>query len=98
MPDGGQMKIELSRGRALPGCPSEANEQTAVLEISDTGIGMSSEIQKKIFTPFFTTKHGGTGLGLFTVKKIVEAHAGEIRLESRPGRGTTVRVILPMLE
>jgi PAS domain S-box-containing protein len=95
MPDGGEMKIELSRGRGLPGCPSEANEETAVLEISDTGIGMSSEIQKKIFTPFFTTKHGGTGLGLFTVKKIVEAHSGEIRLESRPGKGTTVRLTLP---
>jgi PAS domain S-box-containing protein len=98
MPNGGQMKIELSRAAESRACPSRADEQKAVLEISDTGIGMSSEIQKKIFTPFFTTKEGGTGLGLFTVKKIVEAHAGEIRLESRPGKGTTVRLILPMME
>jgi PAS domain S-box-containing protein len=96
MPNGGQMKIELSRGGESSACPSRADERKAVLEISDTGIGMSSEVQKKIFTPFFTTKEGGTGLGLFTVKKIVEAHAGEIRLESRPGKGTTVRLILPM--
>jgi PAS domain S-box-containing protein len=98
MPNGGQMKIELSRAGESSACPSPADEQKAVLEISDTGIGMSSEVQKKIFTPFFTTKEGGTGLGLFTVKKIVEAHAGEIQLESRPGKGTTVRLILPMLK
>ena len=98
MPNGGEMKIELIREAESLGPRCEGDEERAVLEISDTGIGMSKEIQKKVFTPFFTTKEGGTGLGLFTVKKIVEAHAGEIRLESIPGKGTTVRLTLPTLK
>jgi two-component system, sporulation sensor kinase E len=65
------------------------------LKIKDNGIGMTEEIKNKLFTPFFTTKEKGTGLGLSTVKKIVQAHKGEIEIDSQLGKGTTVTVLFP---
>ena len=67
----------------------------AVLCVRDTGIGIDEEVREKLFTPFFTTKEDGTGLGLVTSKKIVEAHGGNIRVESTPGEGTSFFVALP---
>lgn len=64
--------------------------------VADQGPGIPSELREKVFTPFFTTKHRGTGLGLPTAKRLVEAHAGQIAIECPPGGGTTVRVSLPM--
>lgn len=63
-------------------------------EISDTGHGMSEETIDKLFSPFFTTKAHGTGLGLSTVQKIVEAHGGSIRAASEAGTGTVFTVAL----
>ncbi|HEX9916965.1 MAG TPA: ATP-binding protein, partial [candidate division Zixibacteria bacterium] len=71
------------------------SEEKIILEISDCGVGMNKETQAKLFTPFFTTREEGTGLGLSTVKKIVEAHRGDIYIQSELGKGTKVRVILP---
>jgi len=70
------------------------------LEISDTGHGMTPEILKKIFDPYFTTKRisEGTGLGLAVVLGIVEEHSGYIKVESRPTKGSTFKVYLPILE
>ena len=68
-----------------------------LLKISDSGCGMSKEVLEKVFTPFFTTKEGGTGLGLATIKKIVEAHQGEIKVNSELGKGTEVIIGLPLL-
>ncbi len=65
------------------------------IRIKDHGSGMDKEALEKIFTPFFTTKKGGTGLGLPIVKKIIEAHKGTIRVESEQGTGTEVRIELP---
>jgi len=65
------------------------------VEISDQGPGISEESLNKLFNPFFTTKEKGTGLGLSIVKKIVEGHNGDIRIQSRPGQGTTVVISLP---
>jgi signal transduction histidine kinase len=56
---------------------------------------MTEEVKTKLFTPFFTTKEKGTGLGLSTVKKIVQAHKGEIEIDSQLGKGTTVTVLFP---
>ncbi len=68
------------------------------LVISDTGIGMSNEIKAKIFDPYFTTKGvgEGTGLGLAVVHGVVESHAGRIEVESKPGKGTTFHIFLPV--
>jgi signal transduction histidine kinase len=66
-----------------------------VVEVVDDGVGISPEDRDRIFLPFFTTKPAGTGLGMSIVKKIVDLHAGDIAIESTPGRGTRVRISLP---
>ena len=63
--------------------------------ISDNGIGIDKEIQSKIFEPFYTTKSGGTGLGLSLVQKIIKMHKAHIELDSTPGKGTTFRLLFP---
>jgi signal transduction histidine kinase len=76
---------------------SRVGERVSI-EISDTGIGMTSEVLARACDPFFTTKDvgTGTGLGLSIVHGIVERHAGELVIESRAGEGTTMRVLLPI--
>jgi signal transduction histidine kinase len=65
-----------------------------MLKISDTGPGIPEEIQNKLFEPFFTTKQTGTGLGLAIAYGIMERHKGRLKVESTPGHGTTISVIL----
>ncbi|HSB79290.1 MAG TPA: ATP-binding protein [Candidatus Methylomirabilis sp.] len=64
--------------------------------ITDTGVGISPEHLDRIFEPYFTTKEGGTGLGLALAQRIIDAHGGTISVESRPGTGSTFRVRLPL--
>lgn len=68
----------------------------AVLHVIDTGPGMTPETRQRLFEPYFTTKTGGTGLGLPTTRRIVEAHGGWISVFSEPGRGTDFVVTLPV--
>ena len=67
-----------------------------VVEVADDGPGMSPDLAERVFKPFFTTKPQGSGLGLAIVRKIVDAHDGSIDLRTAPGRGTTIRVTLPI--
>jgi two-component system, NtrC family, sensor histidine kinase AtoS len=69
---------------------------TVVVEVSDTGPGVSPELTDKIFNPFFTTKAQGSGLGLAIVRKIVDAHEGRIDVRGTAGQGTCFRVTLPV--
>lgn len=75
----------------------DAPTKKVIFAVTDTGPGISEDLQKKIFEPFFTTKKEGlgTGLGLSLAKKIVESYGGEIKLESESGKGSKFSVILP---
>ncbi len=68
----------------------------ALLEVEDSGQGISAEDLPRIFDPFFTTKAAGTGLGLAIVHRVVEGHGGRIAVRSEPGRGSTFSVALPL--
>jgi two-component system, sensor histidine kinase LadS len=78
----------------------EASRGRVVLECADEGIGIDPELLEKVFEPFFTTKResGGTGLGLSVAIGIVRDAGGEIAIDSRQGKGTTVRVVLPAID
>jgi signal transduction histidine kinase len=76
-----------------------ANNGWVALSVSDNGCGMSNEYMDQwLFKPFKTTKKRGTGIGLFQSKMIVEAHNGLIEVESREGKGSTFKVLLPLNE
>jgi two-component system cell cycle sensor histidine kinase/response regulator CckA len=99
MPQGGDLRIRLSNHDVQDDSAfSDAPNRTYVLlQVSDTGTGMDSETRSKIFNPFFTTKakDQGTGMGLFTVRRIVEQYGGRIAVESEPGQGATFKILLP---
>jgi signal transduction histidine kinase len=83
--DGGGKLVVASR-------PADGGAEVV---FSDSGRGMSGDVQDRIFEPFFSTKEGGTGLGLAVSRQILQAHGGTIRCESQPGAGTTFVIRLP---
>jgi len=96
-PDGGRIEIALE----LSGPPPEGSGSNwCTLRVSDDGTGMEPGVQARVLEPFFTTKDvgQGTGLGLSTSHAIVRQFGGELALDSRPGRGTHVRMWLPLTE
>ena len=91
MPGGGTLRVATLNGESVSVC------------ISDTGSGISPEHIRRIYDPFFTTKNSpregqprGTGLGLSVTYGIIQEHAGKIRVDSRPGEGTTFTLDFPM--
>jgi len=66
------------------------------VSVRDTGIGMDRATLRRAFEPFFSTRPHGTGLGLAVVREVAESHGARIRISSRPGRGTTVRLVFPL--
>lgn len=94
MPDGGLLTIAARNVKPGDGSPSS---HCVVLEVSDTGEGISDDVAGSIFEPFFSTKAAdkGTGLGLPTVARIVKSHGGVIEFDSQVGAGTTFRVLFP---
>lgn len=87
----------MSRGGELSVETGGSNDAVFV-NITDTGSGIPEEKLNRIFQPFFTTKKKGSGLGLMIVQRIIREHGGRIDLESKPGKGTTFRVWLPLHE
>jgi two-component system sensor histidine kinase HydH len=86
----------MEQGGTLSVAFYQYNDRMVRIDVSDTGTGIDKEHLNRIFDPYFTTRLTGTGLGLAIVHKIVEAHEGEIRVESEQGRGTIVSVFLPV--
>lgn len=87
MPQGGKLLVK-----------TEQNKERLLIEIKDTGKGIPPDILENMFNPFFTTRPGGTGLGLAVTQKIIEDHEGKIEVESQVGQGTTFRFTLPIEE
>jgi signal transduction histidine kinase len=86
MPAGGVLRLS-----------SENTGRTLVFTVADTGVGMSSDVLERVFEPFYSSSGGGgTGLGMLIVKNVVEAHEGGLNIESTQGKGTTVRISLPL--
>ena len=94
MADGaGELQVRTRFERVVPQCGGRA---AAVVEITDQGPGIPPDIRAQLFNPFFTTKHGGTGLGLPISLRIVEEHSGAIEVQSGVEQGATFRVLLPI--
>jgi signal transduction histidine kinase len=74
---------------------TSGDNRRLVVAVADDGEGMSAETREKAFTPFFTTREDGTGLGLPLVRRIVEQHGGSVEITSAPGTGTTVTLVFP---
>jgi signal transduction histidine kinase len=85
MPQGGQLTVAVER-----------QQERMRLTVRDTGCGIAPEHLKSLFTPFFSTKEGGTGLGLTICQGLIEQHHGTIALENQAGRGTTCIIHLPL--
>ncbi len=86
----------MGRGGELTVSADPAEDRGGIeIRVVDTGAGIAESDIGHVFDPYFTTKSSGTGLGLAIVHNIMEAHGGEIRIESRPGRGTVVILFLP---
>ena len=88
MPEGGALTLSAEGGAGGDVC----------MRVSDEGIGMDDRTRRQLFTPFFTTKPDGTGLGLMSCLRIVEQYQGRIEVDSTPGKGTTFSITLPMLD
>jgi len=104
MPGGGKLLIETATlyidEESAQGRLAVTPGHYLMLAVSDTGIGMTQEVKSRIFEPFFTTKERGkgTGLGLSTVYGIVQQSRGSISVQSQPERGTTFRLLFPIVE
>lgn len=87
---GGTIRVEVQEGTVVGD-----RQQKILITISDTGEGMSAEVQKQLFTPFFTTREKGMGLGLALARNFILFHQGNIHVDSQPGQGSSVTIMLP---
>ncbi|ULU27024.1 response regulator [Dyella terrae] len=100
MPDGGELRISASLA-SLPESFFQPDEEARegnylCLTVSDTGTGMDESALLHLFEPFYTTKESGTGLGLVSCKRLITAHGGVMRVDSRPGVGTRFHMHIPL--
>lgn len=77
-------------------CRADAHAGACRIDVEDQGPGMPPEVLDKLFKPFFTTKPKGTGLGLAVAKRVIDAHGGAVSVDSAPGRGTRVTIMIPI--
>jgi two-component system, NtrC family, sensor histidine kinase HydH len=96
------LNLLLNAQQAMPGggeitLLARAEPEDVLFELIDTGCGMSPEGLAKAFRPFYSTRSGGSGLGLPTTRKIIEAHGGTIDVQSAVGRGTKFTIRLPVM-
>jgi signal transduction histidine kinase len=100
MPSGGRLVLRTGWSDAphvtLPGRRSPGGSRRVRVEVEDSGVGISAGDADRVFNPFFTTKDGGTGLGLALTHKIIEDHGGTIDFRNAPGGGTVFRIVLPL--
>jgi two-component system nitrogen regulation sensor histidine kinase GlnL len=92
---GGELTVRTRFERLSTHC---GGRPAGVVEIVDSGPGVPADVRGRLFTPFFTTKDGGTGLGLPISLRIVEEHGGALEVQSQAGQGTTLRVWLPLAD
>jgi signal transduction histidine kinase len=97
----GLLSLALNAVQAMPqggtlSITAEARGGEVYLSFIDTGVGIPPEVRARIFDPFFTTKSAGNGLGLPTLRRIVEAHGGRVEVQSEPGKGTKFTLVLPV--
>ncbi len=105
--DPGQMRrvlinLVLNAAQSMPSggtiiITTAMEHHSVIIEIEDHGTGMDRETVARIFDPYFTTRKDGTGLGLSVVKRVMHEHHGRVEIESAPGAGTRIRLLLPAL-
>jgi len=102
MPEGGVNKVATDEASVDPATPANWGKPRAgpyaILQVTDTGTGMTSEVKEKIFEVFFTTKEKGkgTGLGLSAAKDLAKEAGGFIQIDSEPGQGATIKIFIPL--
>jgi signal transduction histidine kinase len=84
MPDGGKLELQVTE-----------TEDSVVLDVKDTGVGISPEYAESVFVPFESNKNNGKGLGVPTSQRIIESHGGSLSFTSEPGNGTVFTAVLP---
>ncbi len=98
MPDGGRVTVSSRVLAEYQLARNENRSRMVAVEVADSGPGIPAENLAKVGTPFFSTKDGGTGLGLAICQKIVAEHRGMLKIDSKPGQGTKISVLLPLIQ
>jgi len=98
MNEGGRLTVSSRVLAEYQLARNESRSRMVAVEVTDTGPGISAENLAKVGTPFFSTKDGGTGLGVAICQKIVAEHRGMLKIDSKPGQGTRITVLLPLIQ
>lgn len=98
MPEGGRLTVTSRVLAEYHMAVGEKRSRMVAVEVADTGHGISQDDMAKVGTPFFSTKDFGTGLGLAICQKIVAEHRGLLKIESQPGQGSRISVLMPLIQ